>query len=91
MPVGVRVPVSGEDHTQSLTPTIVRVLDPGEDRHGRSCLLFMFQLPVGTTHGPSRSFVFHSPVRTAHSQPLLNLLQFFLSTHLYTTLPKRRS
>ena len=32
----------------------------------------------------------HSPVRTAHGQPLLNLLRFSLSTHHYTTLPKRR-
>ena len=64
MPVGVRVPVSGEDHTRSLTPTIVRVLDPGEDRHGRSCpLLFMFQLPVRTTHGRLLPFVFLFPVR----------------------------
>ena len=42
------------------------------------------------THGRSRSLVFHSPVRTAHGKPLLNLLRFSLPTHHYTTLPKRR-
>ena len=34
MPVGVRVPVSGEDHTWSLTPVGIRVpvLVPNDDR-----------------------------------------------------------
>ena len=68
MPVGVHVPVLGEDHTRSLTPNIVRVLDPGEDRHGRSCpLLFMFQLLVRTTHGRLLPFVFLFPVRATWS------------------------
>ena len=30
----------------------------------------------------------HSPVRTAHGQPLLNLLRFSLLAHPYTTLRK---
>ena len=65
-----------------MVATLVGVRVSSEDS---TCSL----MPIGAsipdedhlTHGRSRSLVFHSPVRTAHGQPLLNLLRFSLSTH----------
>ena len=60
MPVGVRVPVSGEDHTRSLTPTTVRVLDPGEDHTWSITPVHVHvRVPVpGEGHMVAHSFVF---------------------------------
>ena len=49
-----------------------------------------FQFLVRTTHGRSRSLMFHSLVRISHGKALFNVLRFSLSPQRYTTLPKRR-
>ena len=98
----VRVRVSGEDRTRSLTPIGVRVL--GEDRtqsltpigvcvsgEDRTWLL----MPVGASipdedHTWSPTFTRVPFSNEEFGQPLQNLLQFSLSTHLYTTQRFRR-
>ena len=91
----VRVPVPGEGHMVAHPFGVPILSEENMVAHARWCSCSSsqrgpFEFLVRTTHGRSRSLVFHSPVRIAHGQPLLNLLWFSLSPHRYTTLPKRR-